>query len=115
MRTATPSVARRVAGLVVTLLVSAATLAPAFHIDPTGDLLCRPGTRSSELTVRAADDGVESHCDVCHWLRSLRVHDATDAGLTHGVDVERIASVPDVRPAELQFRSPGTSRAPPLA
>lgn len=71
-------VGRRLAGVLVALLVGATALPPALHAD-MDDLACEFGAaRSAYAThVDASDTQADSlHCEVCHWLRSVRVFQA---------------------------------------
>ena len=71
-------VGRRLAGLLVALLIGATALPPALHAD-MDDLACDFGAaRSGRATHFDANDTHANslHCEVCHWLRSIRVFEA---------------------------------------
>lgn len=68
-------VGRRLAGVLVALLVCATALPPALHAD-MDDLACEFGAARSAFAthVDANDTHADAlHCEVCHWLRSMRV------------------------------------------
>lgn len=111
------AVGQRLAGLLVVLLIGATALPPALHAD-MDDLACEFGAARSAGTTHfdANDTHANSlHCEVCHWLRSIRVFDATRSAAPQlvatvdSVDPPRVA-----RPASptVAIRS---SRGPPLS
>ena len=112
-----PAIGRRLAGLLVALLVGATALPPALHAD-MDDLACEFGAASSAQKTHAdandrQDDSV--HCEVCHWLRSIRTFDVSIASApaftrtVARVEVV-VAWTPDSSPLLIR-----ASRAPPLA
>jgi hypothetical protein len=107
---------RRLAGLLVALLIGATALPPALHAD-MDDLACQFGAaRSARAThVDANDTQAGSlHCEVCHWLRSIRVFEAAGASvptLSSIIDAVNPPSVQAAISADLSLQS---SRAPPL-
>lgn len=112
-----PAIGRRIAALLVALLVGANVLPPALHAD-MDDLACEFGAASSAQKTHAdANDRQDNslHCEVCHWLRSIRTFDvaptAAPAVTLTMATVEVVASgTPDA--SALIVRA---SRAPPLA
>ena len=106
---------RRFAGLLVALLIGATALPPALHAD-MDDLACEFGAaRSARSThVDANDTHADSlHCEVCHWLRSIRVFETTYAGTPAPV-----ATIGAVDPLTVETLIPvaastQSSRAPP--
>jgi hypothetical protein len=112
-----PAIGRRLAGLLIALLVGANVLPPALHAD-MDDLACEFGAASSAQQTHAdANDRQDDslHCEVCHWLRSIRTF---DVALT-------AAPAFTLTMAAVQFVASGTpdasvvivraSRAPPTA
>jgi hypothetical protein len=88
-------VGRRLAGLLVALLVGATALPPALHAD-MDDLACEFGAaRSGGAAHFDANDThpTSLHCEVCHWLRSIRVFEAT-----LGATPELVATIEVVDP-----------------
>ena len=83
-------VGRHFAGLLVALLIGATALPPALHAD-MDDLACDFGAARSARTTHfdANDTHANSlHCEVCHWLRSIRAFEShtlrrTAAGRDH--------------------------------
>ena len=111
MSSLVPALGRRLAGLLVALLVGATALPPALHAD-MDDLACEFGAAQSARTTHAdANDSHDDslHCEVCHWLRTLRTFDLT---LTSAPAV--ITAVTSVEAADvaLPFTSAATIRAP---
>lgn len=111
----TSPVGRRLAGLFTALLVGAMALPPALHAD-MDDLACQFGAASTRTNVDADDSASGAlHCEVCHWLRSIRVFDVAqvDAHLAVAT-VATVDAPPASRPSasSLVVRA---SRAPPLA
>jgi hypothetical protein len=111
------AVGQRLAGLLVVLLIGATALPPALHAD-MDDLACEFGAARSAGTTHldANDTHANSlHCEVCHWLRSIRVFDATRSAAPQlvatvdSVDPPRVAR--PVSPT-VAIRS---SRGPPLS
>jgi hypothetical protein len=112
-----PALGRRLAGLLVALLVGATALPPALHAD-MDDLACEFGAATSARTthVDANDTHADSlHCEVCHWLRSIRTFDVATAGLP--VLLETVAAVESTQttPPHVSVIAVRASRAPPLA
>lgn len=117
MRTWGIRLARRWSGLLTLLLTCASVLPPALHAE-MDDLACQVGAAGAGGTVRVDDPAAHDtplHCEVCHWLRSIRVYSVADKPLPP-------ASIPleAVEPALFSFvdapRLTGrASRAPPLA
>jgi hypothetical protein len=112
-----PAIGRRVAGLLVALLVGANVLPPALHAD-MDDLACEFGAASSAQKTHAdANDSQDDslHCEVCHWLRSIRAFDVAPAAAP--AFTFTIAPIDTVEPgtpdaSPVVVRAP---RAPPLA
>lgn len=111
------SAVTRLTRLVAVLLVFATGLAPALHAEGQDDRLCAPAsTGSSGDPVLHDGEGPQAqHCAVCHWLRSLRSLDASDAGLTAGDTIATAPHSADPRPGDPPPASPASSRAPPRA
>ncbi len=106
---------RRFAGLLVALLIGATALPPALHAD-MDDLACEFGAaRSARSThVDANDTHADSlHCEVCHWLRSIRVFETTFAGTPVLVATVDAVAQPTVETLVSIAASTQSSRAPP--
>ena len=110
-------VGRRVAGLLVALLVCATALPPALHAD-MDDLACEFGAARSAFAthVDANDTHADAlHCEVCHWLRSIRVFEAALATTPQLVATIAKVDPPRVaRPATTTVAA-RSSRGPPLS
>ena len=112
-----PAIGRRIAGLLIALLVGANVLPPALHAD-MDDLACEFGAASSAQKTHAdANDSQDDslHCEVCHWLRSIRTFDvaltAAPAPVLATAAVELVAfDTPDASAIVVR-----ASRAPPLS
>ncbi len=110
-------VGRRLAGLLVALLIGATALPPALHAD-MDDLACEFGAaRSARAThVDANDTHANSlHCEVCHWLRSIRVFDAALSVTPQLVATIAIVDPPRVAPPATATVAARSSRGPPLS
>ncbi len=110
-------VGRRLAGLLVALLVGATALPPALHAD-MDDLACEFGAARSAASIHldANDTQADSlHCEVCHWLRSVRVFETSLSAapqLATAVDLVGPPRVARLGTAAVTVRS---SRGPPLS
>jgi len=106
----------RLARIAAALLVCASALSPALHVD-SDDPFCLPGSSQggNGAAVSASPQASEQHCEVCHWLRSLRTLDATDAGLTTGLGVQAAPSPSDCAAGDPPALAARSCRAPPLA
>lgn len=110
------TIGRRLAGLLVAVLIAATALPPALHAD-MDDLACEFGAaRSAQATHADANDTQDDslHCEVCHWLRSIRAFDVTLAAAPSRIGtVEPVesADAPRWQASALVVRA---SRAPPL-
>jgi len=108
---------RRLAGLLVALLIGATALPPALHAD-MDDLACEFGAaRSARAThVDANESHAGSlHCEVCHWLRSIRVFETAGASNPQLVATVGAVVVTAVDLVAVDVASPRSSRAPPLS
>jgi hypothetical protein len=111
------NVGRHVAGLLVALLIGATALPPALHAG-MDDLACDLGAaRSAGVTRVDASDShrVPLHCEVCHWLRSIRVFEPSRA-----VTPQLVVTIGLVDPPQLAALAPAivavpSSRGPPLS
>jgi hypothetical protein len=111
--------ARRSTGAVARLLVLLLTLGTslpfAIHVDEGHDPCDAPasaGVGATSLHLPGAPVKPQ-HCEVCHWLRSLRAFDtalATPAGTIEG---GRFAFQATVSPLARLHVRPAPSRAPP--
>jgi hypothetical protein len=117
MRLHANGLAHRLTGLLVLLLLCATALPPTLHGE-MDDLACEFGV-GADTGAPALDNGGASgkaaHCEVCHWLQSLRVCQLPDHRLP-----QPLAAVADVAPATSpEVAAPGLprrpSRAPPLS
>jgi hypothetical protein len=117
MSSMVPALGRRLAGLLIALLVGATALPPALHAD-MDDLACEFGAAHSARTTHAdANDSRDDslHCEVCHWLRTIRTF---DLALTGAPAITSTVSSVEASDVALPFTSTGTiraPRAPPLA
>lgn len=108
---------RRLAGVLVALLIGATALPPALHAD-MDDLACEFGAATSSRATHADANDRHSdslHCEVCHWVRSIRVFETAGASnpqLVATLDVVAVAAL-DVVTVDLVAAR--TSRAPPLS
>jgi hypothetical protein len=108
---------RRIAGVLVALLIGATALPPALHAD-MDDLACEFGAaRSARAThVDANDSHPDSlHCEVCHWLRSIRVFETAGIGNPQLVATVDAVVVMASDAVTVDVSAPGSSRAPPLS
>lgn len=74
---------RPFARLLALLLVVGTALPTALHAGWDDDPLCEPALAGSGVAMAigaASPEGQAQHCDICHWLRSLRSLDAAPAG-----------------------------------
>lgn len=117
MSSMVPALGRRLAGLLIALLVGATALPPALHAD-MDDLACEFGAAHSARTTHAdANDSQDTslHCEVCHWLRTIRTFDLV---LTGAPAITATVSTIEAVDVSLPFTSAATiraPRAPPLA
>ena len=117
MSSMVPALGRRLAGLLIALLVGATALPPALHAD-MDDLACEFGAaQSAQATHADANDSQDDslHCEVCHWLRTIRTF---DLALTGAPAFTATVSTVEAVDVALPLTSPGTiraPRAPPLA
>lgn len=110
------SLARRAASIVALALVCATALPPVLHPD-SDDLACETGTPSGSgqpsIGTGVSADG-PAHCEVCHWLQSVRACHVVHQRLP------RLQPVPSSlsAAADLDVGAPGlprrSPRAPPL-
>lgn len=110
-------VGRRLAGLLIVLLVGATALPPALHAD-MDDLACEFGAARSArgAHVDANDSHSDSlHCEVCHWLRSIRVFEAVLAATPHLVATLDLVDPPRVARPATAVIAVHSSRGPPLS
>jgi hypothetical protein len=77
-----PTLRRALAAGLIALLVAVSVLPVATHAQLFEDPYCDPHPRADHGSPGTDDDVVvvaaeatDQHCDVCHWLRSLRVFD----------------------------------------
>ena len=106
---------RRLAGWLVALLVGATALPPALHAD-MDDLACQFGAARSAgaVHVDANETRADSlHCEVCHWVRSIRSFEIPQAGTPAVVARLETIQVPDPLSAPEISAAAGASRAPP--
>jgi hypothetical protein len=106
---------RRLAGLLVALLVGATALPPALHAD-MDDLACEFGAARSALGthVDANDSGAGTlHCEVCHWLRSIRAFETPGVGAPAPIAPVDAVEVPVVAVLATTAVPVRSSRAPP--
>jgi hypothetical protein len=110
-------VGRHLAGLLVALLVGATALPPALHAD-MDDLACDFGAaRSGRATHFDANDTHPKslHCEVCHWLRSIRVFEATLSAAPQLVATIDLVDPPRVARPGSTTVAVRSSRGPPLS
>ena len=110
-------VGRRLAGLLIALLIGATALPPALHAD-MDDLACEFGAaRSARATHIDANDSHANplHCEVCHWLRSIRVFDAALSVTPQLVATIAIVDPHRVAPPATATVAARSSRGPPLS
>jgi hypothetical protein len=110
------NVGRRVAGLLVALLIGATALPPALHAG-MDDLACDLGAaRSAGVTRVDASDShrVPLHCEVCHWLRSIRVFEASRAATPQRVTTVEVVDPPQIAALATAIDAVPSSRGPPL-
>lgn len=110
-------VGRRFAGLLVALLVGATALSPALHAD-MDDLACEFGAaRSARATHIDANDTQAGplHCEVCHWLRSIRVFEAALSATPLLVATVGLVNSPRVSRCVSATVAVTSSRGPPLS
>jgi hypothetical protein len=106
---------RRVAGLLVALLVGATALPPALHAD-MDDLACEFGAaRSAQAPHLDANDTQDGslHCEVCHWLRSIRVFDSAAAPVFRAAQAVAAVEPPPAAALAPAVVSARAARAPP--
>ena len=112
-----PAIGRRIAGLLIALLVGANVLPPALHAD-MDDLACEFGAASSAQRTHAdANDSQDNslHCEVCHWLRSIRVFEATLCATPQLVATIDVVDPPRVARPVTPAVAVRSSRGPPLS
>jgi hypothetical protein len=110
-------VGRHFAGLLVALLIGATALPPALHAD-MDDLACEFGAARSARTTHfdANDTHANSlHCEVCHWLRSIRVFEATLSAAPQLVATIDLVDPPRVARPGSTTVAVRSSRGPPLS
>ena len=110
-------VGRHLAGLLVALLIGATALPPALHAD-MDDLACDFGAaRSGRATHFDANDTHANslHCEVCHWLRSIRVFEATLSATPQLVSTVDVVDPPRVARLAATAVAVRFSRGPPLS
>jgi hypothetical protein len=110
-------VGRRFAGPLVALLIGATALPPALHAG-MDDLACEFGAaRSGRGTQLDASDNhrVPLHCEVCHWLRSIRVFEASRAATPQVVATVEVVDPPRVAALASAIDAVPSSRGPPLS
>ncbi len=110
-------VGRHVAGLLIALLIGATALPPALHAD-MDDLACDFGAaRSGRAThFDASDTHANSlHCEVCHWLRSIRVFEAALSATPQLVATVDVVDPPRVARLGATAVAVRSSRGPPLS
>ncbi len=111
-----PRFGRRLAGWLVALLVGATALPPALHAD-MDDLACQFGAAASARSVHvdANDTRADSlHCEVCHWLRSIRSFELPQAGTSAVAAACETVYVPQPLAGTDATTAARSSRAPPL-
>ena len=113
MRPNANGLVHRLTGLLVLLLLCATALPPTLHGE-MDDLACEfgasAGTGAPTLDNGGAS-GKAAHCEVCHWLQSLRVCQLTNHRLP-----QPLATVADVAPATSPaVAAPGLPRRPSRA
>lgn len=109
-------IGRHLAGLLVALLIGATALPPALHAD-MDDLACEFGAARSAGTTRidANDTRADSlHCEVCHWLRSIRVFEAALSATPQLVATIDVVDPPRVAALATTIVATHSSRGPPL-
>src|SRR5688572_2176989 len=110
-------VGRRFAGLLVALLIGATALPPALHAD-MDDLACEFGAaRSGRATHVEANDTTARalHCEVCHWLRSIRVFEASPVATPQVVATIDLVVPPQIAALPTAVVAVPSSRGPPLS
>lgn len=108
-------VGRHFAGLLVALLIGATALPPALHAD-MDDLACEFGAaRSGRVTHVDANDthAPALHCEVCHWLRSIRVFEASRAATPQVVATVDLVDPPQTAALATAVAAVPSSRGPP--
>jgi hypothetical protein len=108
---------RRLAGLLIALLVGATALPPALHAE-MDDLACQFGAARSAGAVHidANDTAADSlHCEVCHWLRSIRAFHVAVAGTPAPVAIVEAVFARSSEGAATALVPAGSCRAPPLS
>lgn len=109
-------VGRHLAGLLVALLIGATASPPALHAD-MDDLACEFGAaRWAGATHIDANDTHSGslHCEVCHWLRSVRVFEAALSPTPQLVATIDVVDPPRVALLATAIVSTHSSRGPPL-
>jgi hypothetical protein len=107
---------RRFAGLLVALLVGATALPAALHAD-MDDLACEFGAARSgrAIHIDANDTHARApHCEVCHWLRSIRVFEASRAATPQVVATIDLVDPPRTASLATAVAAVPSSRGPPL-
>jgi hypothetical protein len=110
-------VGRRFAGLLVALLIGATALPSALHAG-MDDLACELGAaRSAGATRVDAGDNHRAplHCEVCHWLRSVRVFETSRAATPQVVATVELVDPPEVAALASAIDAVPSSRGPPLS
>jgi len=111
--------ARRTAGAMARLLVLVLTLGTslpfATHADEGHDPCDAPTIAGvGAASLRAPGAPVKpQHCEVCHWLRSLRAFDTVLAAPAATTEGNGAAAAVDVSPLARLIVRPASSRAPP--
>lgn len=106
---------RRLAASLVVLLIGATALPPALHAD-MDDLACEFGAaRSARATHLDDNDTKDSslHCEVCHWLRSIRVFETAPAAATTVAEAVATVGPPPAVALTTAVVTARSSRAPP--
>jgi hypothetical protein len=110
-------VGRRLAWLLVALLIGATALPPALHAD-MDDLACEFGAarsaRAAHLDANDTHDG-SLHCEVCHWLRSIRVFEGALSAAPQLVATIDVVDPPKVARLATAVVAVRSSRGPPLS
>ena len=106
---------RRFSALLVVLLIGAAALPPALHAD-MDDLACEFGAARSARATHLDDNDTQDrslHCEVCHWLRSIRVFETAPAAASTVAEAVAAVEPPPAVALTTAAATARSSRAPP--
>lgn len=106
---------RCLAALLVALLIGATALPPALHAD-MDDLACEFGAARSARATHVEDNDTQDsslHCEVCHWLRSIRVFETAPAAASAVAEAVAAVAPPPAVALATAVVTARSSRAPP--